>query len=157
MFFSPHTHAKSRLESLDAAATISWLQFRYAIWTLSHVDAASALNFRCAAATQTNGRCAGDWAFSLKGSSLTPRWPSAYVLIWIHANTCCQSHASRRGRAGAYSSPGMRVFYTLTNTPQLCFNFMVSTRIYIRIHLATLQCKCCHIVAVFTVLVGWRI
>lgn len=146
MFVSLHPQAKSRLEPVKAATTFSWLQFRYAMWTLSHVDVASA-----------GVSSAADWAFSLKGSSLTPRWPSTCVLIWIHANTCCRSHASRRGRADAYSSPGMRVFYTLTNTPQLCFNFMVSTRIYIHIHLATPQCKCCHIVAAFIVLVGWRI
>lgn len=42
MFFSLHPQAKSRLESLNAATAISWLQFRYAIWTLSHVDVASA-------------------------------------------------------------------------------------------------------------------
>lgn len=113
--------------------------------------------WRCVGRRVDCCRCAGDWAFSLNGSSLTPRWPSTYVLIWIHANTCCRSHASRRGRADANSSPGMQVFYTLTNTPQLCFNFMVSTRIYIHMHLATLQCKCCHTVAVFIVLVGWRI
>lgn len=53
MFFSLHPHAKSRLESLNAATTVSWLQFRHATRTLSHVAVASALSLRCAAATQT--------------------------------------------------------------------------------------------------------
>lgn len=134
LFLSLHPHYAHTLTT----ATPVWVHFRHAM--LSHVDFASALNFRHAAVTQTNsrcvefGRCACDRAFSLKGSSLPPLWPSPYVLIWMHANACFYICTLVSGRPDAYSPPGIWVFHTQTNTPQLCFNFMVSTCIYINIH-----------------------